>query len=185
MIRAAVWIETAIRRIGAVFGWGLTALMVLIVAQVVLRKVFGWTSLRAEELQWHLYGAAMLVGLAYAYVTDSHVRIDFVQQRFGAKTRAVIELAGIGLLLGPFAVGLIVYSLPFVASAWTHAETSQAGTGLPCQWLIKGFIPGGCGLLLLAALAKVLRAIAVLRGESGALAPAPNDHRPTVEAGRG
>ena len=58
-----------------IFAWLFPILMIAICAQVVLRQA-GHNQAWLDDLQWWLYGAAVLVGVAYAVTTNSHVRVD-------------------------------------------------------------------------------------------------------------
>ena len=62
----------------------------------------------------------------------------------------------------PFLLLVLFYSGPFLAESWRTGEISQAPGGLPFRWLIKGALPLGFALLLLAALARLSRCCALL-----------------------
>ena len=168
MNRTTHAIETTLRRIGNVFAWAMLLLMVAIVVQVILRYGFRQSLIKLEELQWHLYAMGMMIGLSFAFVSDSHIRVDVLQDRFSRKTKAAIDIAGTLFLLLPFVVFLLIKSLPFVAKAYEIQERSNAPSGLPQRWIVKAFIPLGCVLMVLAATAHVLRCVDVWRGEQQA-----------------
>jgi len=163
MERTADLIDKVLRRIGNGFAWTIVLLMLAIVVQVVLRYGFDITSIKLEEMQWHLYAMGMMLGLSYALGTDDHIRVDVIQSRLSARTRAVIDILGTLFLLLPFATFLFIESLPFVQHAFQIQERSNAPSGLPWRWLIKGFIPAGCLLLILSGLSHLLRSIVALR----------------------
>ncbi len=164
MKRVSHAIDTALRRIGNVFAWAILLLMVAIVVQVILRYGFRRSLIKLEELQWHLYAVGMMIGLSYAFGSDSHIRVDVLQDRFSKKTKAAIDIAGTLFLLLPFVVFLMVKSLPFVAKAYELQERSNAPSGLPLRWIVKAFIPLGCVLMILAAVAHLMRCVAAWRG---------------------
>jgi TRAP-type mannitol/chloroaromatic compound transport system permease small subunit len=165
-------IDRFIRRIGETASWLWLVLMLVIVVNVALRYVFGRGYILFEELQWHLYGAAWLLALGYVVTTDGHVRIDVLAARWRPRTRAWIELLGLLLFLLPFAVVILVDSVPFVLTSLRLNEVSSSPGGLPFRWVIKAFITLGFALLTLAGFARVLRCTALLFG-----VPAPLGHR--------
>jgi TRAP-type mannitol/chloroaromatic compound transport system permease small subunit len=57
---------------------------------------------------------------------------------------------------------VLFYSGPFLAESWRTGEISQAPGGLPLRWLIKGALPLGFALILLAALGRLSRCCALL-----------------------
>ena len=155
-------IDDALRLVGGAASWLWVALMVVIVTNVALRYLFGEGRVEFEEIQWHLYAAAFLIAIAYGYSVDAHIRIDLVAVRLAPRTQVWIELYGTLLLLLPFAVMVLVFSLPFVAQSWAVSETSQSPGGLPFRWFLKGALPVGFILLLLASAARLSRIIAYL-----------------------
>lgn len=139
-------------------------LMLVIIVNVALRYIFGRGYIFFEELQWHLYGAAWLLALGYVMSTDGHVRIDVLADRWRPRTRAWIEMIGILVLLLPFAIVILVDSVPFVLTSFRLNEISSSPGGLPFRWAIKAFITAGFALLTLAGIARLLRCTALLFG---------------------
>ncbi|MGL4813055.1 MAG: TRAP transporter small permease subunit, partial [Beijerinckiaceae bacterium] len=69
-------VDKVITWFGEAASWLWTALMLLIVAQVVLRYVFSIGSIKMEEMQWHLFAIGFMLGLAFTEIAERHVRID-------------------------------------------------------------------------------------------------------------
>ncbi len=156
-------IDGFIRRVGLVFMWANVVVILLIILQVVLRYGFGRGLVLLEELQWHFYAVAFLMGLSYAVTTDAHVGMDLVHAKLSRKWQCLWNIFGILFLLLPF-VGIVFYqSLDFVYESWRLGERSVAPMGLPYRWIIKSFMPAAFGLLVLAALSRLVRNIATLR----------------------
>lgn len=160
-------IDPVLQRIGDAVSWLWLVLMATILFNVVLRYAFGEGRIELEEIQWHLYAVGFLLGLAYAYQADTHIRVDVLHERFSPRTRAWIELYGILLFLLPFIMVVVVYSVPFVLTSLELGETSQAPGGLPWRWLIKAALPCGFALLLAAALSRLSRVWALLFAPGG------------------
>lgn len=161
-------LETVVLRVNYVAAYLWALLVLVIVVAVTLRYVFGRGSIMLEEIQWHIYGVGFILALSYGLVTDRHVRIDVLAERLPLRRRAWIELVGLVVLLIPFCVAVIVEAVPFVLRSWQLHEVSAAPDGLPHRWVPKSFIIWGFLLLLLAAIARLLRVTALLFGR-----PAP------------
>jgi TRAP-type mannitol/chloroaromatic compound transport system permease small subunit len=171
-------VDPLLAGIGRLTGWLWILLLLTIVGNVVMRYVLGEGYIQFEELQWHLYSTGFLLGLAYAYQADAHIRVDLLRDNWSPRLRAWIELYGTLLLLLPFIALVLVYGVPFVRSSYALNEVSQAPGGLPLRWLIKAMLPLGFLLLLLAALSRLSRVWAFLFLATGPPAPAPSgDHR--------
>jgi TRAP-type mannitol/chloroaromatic compound transport system permease small subunit len=132
-------------------------LLAVIVLNVTLRYVFGEGRIEFEELQWHLYSLGFLTGLSYGMVSDDHVRVDFLHERFSRRLQCWIELYGILLLLLPFIALMLIYTVPFISHSYSIGEVSSAPGGLPYRWAIKSALFGGFALLAVAATSRLLR----------------------------
>ena len=150
-------IDRVIQVIGLKIAWVYVLLVLVIMAQVILRKGFASGLIVLEELQWHLYGVGVMFGLSYAQTTNAHIRVDLFYSKFRAKTKYVIEILGILILVLPFVTTIFLHSLDFVADSWRIGENSESPSGLPWRWLIKAAIPASMILLGLAVLSRLYR----------------------------
>lgn len=157
-------VNALVRFVGRITSWVWVLLIGVIIYNVIQRYVFSIGSIALEELQWHLYAVGFMIGLSYCFVEDRHVRVDVVAEQLRTKTRAVIEMLGLSLLLIPFTTAILVEAVPFIWTSWSLSEVSSAPSGLPFRWLLKSFIFWGFGLLLLAALARLTRCTAAIFG---------------------
>jgi TRAP-type mannitol/chloroaromatic compound transport system permease small subunit len=115
-----------------------------------------------EEIQWHLAGAAWLVGLSCTMVHDMHVRVDVLHGRFSLKAKTWIEMLGITFLLLAFLVLALMEFIPYVMSSYQQGEYSQAPNGLPYRWILKSFLPISIILLIVASISRLSRTTAFL-----------------------
>ena len=151
-----------IRHTGQLVSWLAALLIVVIIVQVVLRYVFGRGLVVLEEIQWHLYAVGIMFGFSYALITDSHIRLDLLHDRFPKPRKEKVEIFGILFLLLPMIVVILIHSWPFWYDSWRINEHSDAPMGLCCRWAIKAFLPIGFILLGVAAISRLVRAIAFL-----------------------
>jgi len=161
-------LDRFILRVGHLFSWISIVLIGVILLQVVLRYVFGKGLVVLEELQWHLYAMVIMIGLSYGLVTDSHIRLDLLHQRFSRKNKELVEILGILFLLMPMIIIVMMHSWETVVDSWNIKERSDAPMGLCCRWFIKSFIPLGFGMLGLAAFSRLIQAVTILKqGKKG------------------
>src|SRR5690606_30794843 len=106
-MRALARLNTVINRgLAAIAGASLIAMMLLTVADMVLRGIGRPLAGSYEMIGW-LSAAAMALALGYAQLHKGHVSIDLVVERLPPRLRAAVEaLVGLASLL------------LFVAVAW-------------------------------------------------------------------
>jgi len=155
-------IDSFIERLGSAICWLNSILVVNIVTQVLLRYALGEGKIWLEELEWHFYAILLLMGLSYCVATDTHVRLDILHRKFPEAWKEYVDLFGMLLLVLPFFVILFFHGLDFLGTAWHVNESSPHPLGLPYWWIIKAFIPAGMFLVILAAVSRIVRAVAVI-----------------------
>ena len=152
-------LDAFVQKLGHFFMWTNGLLIIAIIVQVVLRYGFGKGLVVLEELQWHLYAVGIMFGASYAVTMDSHIRVDIVHASLSEKWQKRWDLFGIFFLLLPFVCIIFHQSLDFVWEAWRVGERSDAPSGLPFRWLIKGVIPASFALLGVAVISRAIRII--------------------------
>src|SRR5690606_38123116 len=148
------------------------ALVLRVPANVLLRYAFSWSPVGLQEFEWHLVSPIALLGMAYAVHHRADVRVDFLYDNFGARGRALVDVAS-GLLTVAIGVAIAWLAVPYVIQAMEIGEGSPDPGGLPLRWLLKVFIPIGFSALALQGLVDTLRATARLLDAVAQAAPAP------------
>lgn len=160
LARILEWIVTTVAVVSHLT-W--IVLICVILANVVMRYVVGNSIVGLEELQWHLYAVAFMMGLSYCLVVDEHVRVDILAEGWRIRTRAWIEIAAMVLLVVPFALVILRDAIPFVEFSIRLNEVSRSPGGLPYRWVLKAFLPFSMGLLAMAAIARAIRVFYFLK----------------------
>lgn len=152
--------------VGRLTAWLVLLLTLLICYDVFMRYLFQQGSVALQELEWHLFALIFLLGAAYTYKHDEHVRVDLLyNSRFISDLqRALINVIGIIVFLLPFCVLILLTSWPFVENAFYYMEGSPDPGGLPYRYLLKGSILVAFGLLTLQGIAELLRNIQRIKG---------------------
>jgi TRAP-type mannitol/chloroaromatic compound transport system permease small subunit len=139
--------------------------MVLVTfAVVVLRYAFntGWIAM--QESITYLHATVFMLGAAYTFKHDGHVRVDIFYQKFGDKGRAWVNLVGTILLLYPLMIFILWVSWDYVAESWKVMEGSREAGGLPGVFLLKSLLLLMPVAMMMQGLATILRSLDVLTG---------------------
>lgn len=162
-------IEGLVDRVGRATLWIALGMIALVAVNVLLRYAFSFGSVWAQELEWHLLAALILLGMSYALQRGDNVRVDLFYAHYSPRTKFVVDVVSIVLT---FVVALIfiTLSMGYVGQSWTIGETSPDPGGIPWRWAVKGLIPLGYGLLALQSVGALLRLL--------------HQRQPHAEAGR-
>jgi len=159
-------------RLGLWFGGTLVLLAaVLIVIDVLLRKLFAMSIGGADELAGYALALGTSWSLGAALLDRMHIRIDSLYGLFPRRLRLALDLVGLMLFVCFF--GLIAWrGWTVVEQSWVSSSRSHTALATPTVipqsvWLL--------GLALLVAMGGVLfvhAALLTARGQSGAAAKA-------------
>ena len=130
--------------------------------------IFGWlaalyanNSNALSDTTWYMFAATVMLGGAWTLKVNAHVRVDLLYGSVSERTRTWIDLLGGLFFLLPLCVLLIWFTWDW---AWTSLVTQEASAnagGLP-QWPAKMLLPVGFALLLLQAVAEIIKCILAL-----------------------
>lgn len=167
LLRISRWIDCVNGMLGRILGWVAFALIALGVVNVVGRYLgaqFGMqlSSNMLLEAQTQAFNLIFLLGAAYLFLRDGHIRVDILHSRFGARTQAWIDIAGTALMLIPFCLTVLWFSWDYVAKSWARLEISPHPDGLPL-YPIKTVILIAFTLLLLQGISEIIKRIDFLR----------------------
>jgi TRAP-type mannitol/chloroaromatic compound transport system permease small subunit len=141
--------------------WIFPILMVAICAQVVLRQM-GNNQAWLDDFQWWLYGAAVLVGVAYAVTTNSHVRVDILYDNYNPRRKARIDVFALVWCFMPFAILSWDVTVGYAIASVVADEGSDSPNGLHNLWILKVVLNLSFVLLCVALWSMYLRRLKVL-----------------------
>lgn len=107
------------------------------------------------DAQWHLLAIIALAPAWLVWRRDGHVRVDFLFNAMGPKSRATVDLVGHLLFTGPFLIMATPAAWSFMAGAFRSGQGSN-NSGLNDLFLIKAVLPIGLALLALVALVDIV-----------------------------
>jgi TRAP-type mannitol/chloroaromatic compound transport system permease small subunit len=149
--------------VGRAVGWFIFASILISAANASIRKVFSISANWALELQWHLYGSAILLAAAYTLMRGEHVRIDIFYNQMSPRWRNIVDLVGSIVVLLPFSILGAVETWPWLALSYRQQEYSSNFGGL-ILWPVKSSIFLGFVLLIFQGISEIIKRVAILQG---------------------
>src|SRR5690606_31021055 len=121
------------------------------------------SSNRLIEIQWYMYSVIFFLIFAYNVKHDVNVRVDILYAKWSPKRKAWVDLLGTMLILIPFCIIGIWFTLNPVMLSWGRLPDGSFGAwemspdpdGLP-RAPIKSFIIVAFVTLLLQAIAQAI-----------------------------
>ena len=169
-------------RIGAGVAWFALAMVLVQFAVVVMRYVFGVSSLFMQESIIYLHGTMFMLGSAYTLLHNGHVRVDVFYREADPIWKAKVDFAGHALFLIPVCTLIFIYSWPYVVSSWASLEGSRETSGIPAVFLLKTVVLVFSVLMILQGLAQGLKALMVMTGQLRAMDVYPDYPAPAEDA---
>ena len=156
-------IERVVDWIGRTTAWLALVIVLLMATNVVLRYLFSYGSVWAQELEWHLLAPLILFGIAYALLKGEHVRVDVLYAGFTERNKERVNLVSAVLCLA-ISVIVVYVSIHYVQQAYVINEQSADPGGLTHRWVLKAMIPAGFVLLALQSIAEIVKSWRRLKG---------------------
>ena len=156
-------IERFIDWVGRAASWLALAIVVLMATNVVLRYLFSYGSVWAQELEWHLLAPLILFAIAWGMQKGEHVRVDVAYTHFSERNKALVNIVSAVLCLA-IAILVVYLSLKYVQQSYVIDEKSADPGGLTHRWVLKALIPLGFVLLVLQSLAEIVKGVIAWRG---------------------
>lgn len=157
------FIDKISETVGKSVMWLILVAVLVSAGNAIVRKVFNYSSNAWLELQWYLFGAAFMLAAANTLKQNEHVRIDVFYGTRSRQTQHWIDLFGHVVFLLPFAALMTWLLVPYFLQSWFSGEVSSNSGGL-IIWPARLLMAAGFVLLLLQALAEIVKKTAVIQG---------------------
>ncbi len=155
-------IDAFSERTGRIIAWAALLMVLVQFTVVMMRYVFGLSSVWMQESIIYLHGVLFMLAAGYTLFNDGHVRVDIFYREASAKYKATIDLIGTLLFLWPVCFLIIYVSWPYVASSWSVLEGSRETSGIPGVFLLKTVIPIFAVIVILQGVSTVIRSVITL-----------------------
>lgn len=144
--------------------WAALLMVLVQFAVVLMRYVFGVSSIWMQESIFYMHGLLFMVAAAYTLKHDAHVRVDILYRDASPAYKAKVDLAGIVLFLWPVCALIVMASWGYVSTAWMVLEGSRETSGIPAIFLLKSVIIVFAVFVAAQGLAAAIHAINILTG---------------------
>lgn len=146
---------------GRCASWLCLPLILLLFLQLPLRDIVHGGNNTDNDFGQIIFANFFMVGIAFAMRYNAHVRVDIFHQHFGARWRAIVELAGTALFTLPWLALLGWYARPIVLNSLGETE-KFAETYTPGYFILKLGLFFFVALVGLQAIADLIRAVLAL-----------------------
>lgn len=147
---------------GKVSAFALVALVAIVNAGVIARRILGAPIAWGFDVSYMLWGFLFIIASAWAMARKEHVTLDVLTQRFSKRTNALLDLVLYVCVGLPVLFVLFVKGLGFAYTSFMLKEKVPSPPYLPI-YPLKFSIPLGILLLILQTLANLIRTIEDLR----------------------
>lgn len=150
-------IDAVITIAGYVAAAMIIATMLIITAAMLSRNFLGPTLPWAHELATWTAAGSVFLGGGYALINGAFIRVDVIFSNFPAPVQRTIDA-----VLGTACVFLmcsviIWFGTRFAVMSWNIGEVSSTGAWRGRVWILKGLLPIGAVLLVLAWISHLIK----------------------------
>ncbi|CBV43881.1 TRAP transporter small permease subunit [Halomonas elongata] len=145
----------------------LAVITLIVVYDIAMRFFIGRPSDWAFDVTKMLFGAHFMLMAAYGLRHHAHVEVDVLKRLLSRRKQAALEILGYLIFFVPFIWMLLTYGWSFFERSFSRSETTYGIVALPV-YPVKAVIVVTAVLILLQAIAIVIRAIQELRKEEAA-----------------
>ena len=145
--------------IGKCVSWLILVMVFTTFGITFFRYVFNTGLIWIQELIVYMHVCVFMLMMSYTFIENKHVRIDIFFNRLSEKNKNYINLFGHIFFLIPMCLVIVIYGWNFVHNSWSILESSQEAGGLPFLYLLKSLIIIAPSLLMLQAIAEILKSI--------------------------
>jgi TRAP-type mannitol/chloroaromatic compound transport system permease small subunit len=142
---------------GKAVSWLVLALTGVLAVEVVARYIFSKPTDFAYDLTWMILGAYVILGAAYTFLAEGHVRVDIFTIRLPQRKRAILEIILYLLFFFPLLALLVFACTDFALISWRGDERSAVSLWKPPVYPFKIVMAIGVYLLVLQGVAKFIR----------------------------
>ena len=158
--------------VARVMNWGVLILFVLLLTDVVMRKVAGAPISWSQQASNLLFGVYAILGGGYLLARRDHVNVDLFYANFSKKKKALVDILT-SFLFFFFLLVLIPKSIEMAANSvcmgegqppWCKWEVDELAIWKAPLWPSKWIIVVAAVLLLLQGIVKLIADIMILMG---------------------
>ena len=148
--------------VGKNISWFIILMVIVQLAIVMSRYIYGIGFLKLQELLIYLHGSLFTLAAGYTLLKDEHVRVDLIYREASQKYKSLINIFGSLIFLIPFCLLTFSTSLPYVRRSWKILEGSPETSGLNAVFILKSVLVIFPILLLLQSFSIIFKNLSYL-----------------------
>jgi len=148
---------------GKATAWLIVGLMTVVCVEVFKRYVLNAPTAYIYDINNMMYGTLFMMCGAYTLAQNAHVRGDFLYSSMRPRTQASLDLALYLAFFIPGILGLMYAGYDYALDSWRIREHSNVTSEGPPVYQFKAIIPIAGTLVMLQAIAEIMRCIYCLR----------------------
>ncbi|WP_043528423.1 TRAP transporter small permease subunit [Litchfieldella xinjiangensis] len=137
----------------------------IVIYDIAMRFFIGRPSDWAFDITKMLFGVHFMLMAAYALRHHAHVEVDVLKRLLSRRKQAALEIVGYLVFFTPFIWMLLTLGWSFFMRSFSRGETTYGMVAIPV-YPVKAVIVITAALILLQAIAIVIRAVQALREET-------------------
>ncbi|BCN92387.1 C4-dicarboxylate ABC transporter substrate-binding protein [Thiomicrorhabdus immobilis] len=145
------------KHFGKLVAWGSLSLVLITALVVILRYGFNSGSIALQESIMYNHAILFMLGIAYTYEQDKHVRVDVFYSQMHENQKAWVNFLGTLLFALPVMTFIIWSGWEYVSTSWQIREASGEAGGLAYLYMLKTLIIIMAGLVILQSLAVLAK----------------------------
>jgi TRAP-type mannitol/chloroaromatic compound transport system permease small subunit len=150
--------------VGRTVSWIVIPMVLIQVAIVLMRYVFGIGSIMLQESVVYMHAILFMATVGYTLLHDAHVRIDIAYREASPRRKALVDLVGTLIFLLPVCLLIAWVSWPYVRASWRVFEGSKETSGIPAVFLLKSLLLVFTTLLAAQGVSMAIRSACTLAG---------------------
>lgn len=151
-------IDTAIDRIGRVIGVGSLIIMLIIVFEVISRRIFNSPTIWATELLTMIFAAYVILVCAYGLQKGSFVCVDVVSSKYGPRLARIMMLITYIIFFIPFVGMILPTSFKFFWRSFSIGENNSTFWAPPI-WPVKFALFFGLAMLFIQGISEMIKSV--------------------------
>jgi len=156
------FIDRTVARLWTGLRWVTMAIIGVLTYAVVMRHIVGTPSIAAYEFAMFTMTIGFFLAGGPLLLQEEHVRMDAFYTKWSPRRRAITDAITFALL-----IYIIVMAWTAISATMSSYAAGQHTKSIwsPPLWPLKAGMATGCVILLLQAIANLIRDVATIRGK--------------------
>ena len=151
--------------VGRIVCWFVLPLFLVMVYEILVRKLFTAPTLWAYDISRMLYGAMFMLGSGYALMRGIHIRADFLYRNWSVHMQGLVDMVLYLILYFPGMLFFFYISADFTIETWQRNERASDTAWMPYVGPVRTSLPLGVLFLIIQGVSETLKSYyAMTRG---------------------